>query len=62
MRIERSRVLAARDLPCARVKRSQDFANDEEVGAPAAAVRGEHRAHAAQLVDVGADDDPLVLA
>ena len=32
----------------------------EEVGAPAAAVGGQHRADAAMLVDVGADDDPLV--
>ena len=33
-----------------------------EVGAPAAAVRGEHRAHAAGAVGVGADDDPVVAA
>ncbi len=33
----------------------------EEVGAPAAAVGRQHRAHAAVLVHVGADDDPLVV-
>jgi len=34
----------------------------EEVGAPAAAVGGEHRADAAVPVGVGADDDPLGVA
>jgi hypothetical protein len=34
----------------------------EEVGAPAAAVGGEHRADAAVFVGVGADDDPLGVA
>jgi hypothetical protein len=31
-----------------------------EVGAPAASVRGEHRANASAAVAVGADDDPVV--